>query len=148
MNRRDALLTSGAMVVSASLGAIACGTRNAIAQAPHGHAPGDPGLIDASFDCLKTGEACFDLVIATLSSGDTTMAGCMTTVRDMLAVVGALSKLAIASSKSLPSAAKLAIEACGACEAECRKHAGMHAVCRTCADACARTVAAAKRVVG
>ena len=148
MNRRDALLTSGAMFVSASLGAIACGTRSAVAQAPHGHTPGDPGLIEASFDCLKTGEACIDLVATTLSAGDTSMAGCMITVRDMLAVMGAVSKLATANSKSLPTAAKLAIEACGACEAECRKHAEMHAVCRVCADACLKTVTAAKRLAG
>ena len=148
MNRRDALMTSGAMVASASLGAIACGTRNAVAQAPHGQRRGEPGLIDASFECLKTGEACLDHVATTLSSGDTMMAGCMTTVRDMLAVMGALSKLATANSKSLPGAARLAIESCGACEAECRKHAEMHVICRDCADACLKTVAAAKKLVG
>ncbi len=146
MNRRDALLTSGAMVVSASLGAIACGTRAAIAQAPHGQTPGDPALIDASFDCLKLGEACYEHIVMTLSSGDTSMAECMRTVTDMLAVMGAVSKLATANSKSLPTAAKLAIETCGACEVSCRKHAEMHVVCRDCADACLRTVNAAKKV--
>src|SRR4051794_27694657 len=86
MNRRDALFTSSAMVVSASLGAIACGGRNALAGAPGTpHAPTDGSLTDAAYDCLKKGDACVAHCVMLLGSGDTSMAGCAAAVHDMVA---------------------------------------------------------------
>jgi Cys-rich four helix bundle protein (predicted Tat secretion target) len=81
-----------------------------------------------------------------LSTGDTSMAECLLTAREMLPATGALAQLAVASSKLVPLAARLALEACESCEAACRKHAQTHAVCRDCADACARTIAACRKV--
>jgi Cys-rich four helix bundle protein (predicted Tat secretion target) len=148
MNRREALLNSGAMVVSASLGAIACGAQNAVAQLATTPAAGDGSVIEAAFDCQKKGEACADHCVRMLSTGDTSMAECIAAVRDMLPATEALARLASTSSKHLPAAARLAIEACEACEAACGKHAQVHAVCRECSESCARTVAACRKILG
>lgn len=143
MNRREAILNGGAMVVSASLGAIACGAQNAVAQAVT--APVAAGSVaDQAYDCQKKGEACVDHCVRMLSTGDTSMAECLTTARDMLAATEALAHLATAGSKHLALAARLAIATCESCEAACTKHAATHAVCRDCADACARTIAACR----
>ena len=150
MNRREALLSSGAMVVSASLGAIACGAQNAVAQgaaaAPSG-AQG-AGVADAAFDCQRKGEACADHCTQMLVSGDTSMAECFLAVRDMLPATQALGQLASNGSKHLRAAAQLALEVCEACQAACAKHAQMSPVCRDCADSCARTIAECKKVLG
>jgi Cys-rich four helix bundle protein (predicted Tat secretion target) len=162
MNRRDALFTTGSMVLSASLGALACGGGTAVAQntpkappspAPptggHAHAHGgDAGLAHAAHHCMAAGEACISHCIGMLSSGDTSMAGCMKAVHDMKAVMEGLAAAASSGSKHLPALAKVAAEFCKDCEAECRKHEGMHAVCKDCAEACAKTVAACNKAAG
>ncbi len=153
MNRRDMLLTTGSMVVSASLGSIACGGGNAIAQnnpnapAQHHHG-GDQGLAEAAHHCMAKGDNCIAHCIGMLSSGDTSMAGCMKTVRDMQAVMHGLAAAASSGNRNLPALAKVAMEFCKDCEAECRKHADKHAVCKECADACARTIAACQKAAG
>ncbi|MGO8999220.1 MAG: four-helix bundle copper-binding protein [Polyangiaceae bacterium] len=151
MNRREALLNGSAMVVSASLGAIACGAPSAVAQSAASAAAGSAGdgsVIDVAFDCQKKGEACVDHCVRMLVTGDTSMADCIVAVREMLPGTEALARLAATGSKHLPAAARLAIEVCEACEAACRKHAQVHAVCRECADSCARTIAACHKLVG
>ena len=150
MNRREALLSTGAMAVSASLGAIACGAQNAVAQGAAAAPPAAQGggLIDAAFDCQKKGEACADHCTRMLVGGDTSMAECFVAVRDMLPATLALGQLASNGSKHLRAAAQLALEACEACQAACAKHAQMHAVCRDCAESCARTIAECKKIVG
>jgi Cys-rich four helix bundle protein (predicted Tat secretion target) len=150
MNRREALMSSGAMAISASLGAIACGAQNAVAQSAVAPAvaAGDGSLLDAAFECQKKGEACAEHCVRMLVTGDTSMAECIVAVRDMLPATDALARLASTSSKHVAAAARLAIEACEACEAACRKHAQIHAVCRDCADSCARTIAACRKIAG
>lgn len=151
MNRREAILSTSGMVVSASLGAIACAANNATAQATGAapKAPGavDPALADAAWDCVKRGETCVVHCTALLSTGDASMAACAAAAHDMLAAVEALAKIATAGRRHVAAAARLAHDACDDCEAECRKHAH-HAVCKDCADACARTKAACKKLLG
>src|SRR3954468_19507458 len=99
MNRRDMLLSTGSMVVSASLGSIACGGGTAVAQntpktpgapiapAPaHVHGGGDSNLAEAACACIGKGQSCLAHCIGMLSAGDTTMAGCAPAVHDMHAV--------------------------------------------------------------
>lgn len=164
MNRRDALLTTGSMVLSASLGALACGGGTAVAQntpkappappAPppgqgHAHAHGgDADLAEAAHACMAKGDACIAHCIGMLSSNDTSMAGCMKAVHDMRAVMEGLAAAASSGSKHLPALAKVAAEFCKDCEAECRKHEAKHAVCKACADACAKTIAACTKAAG
>jgi Cys-rich four helix bundle protein (predicted Tat secretion target) len=157
MNRRDAIFTTGAMFVSASLGALACGTKNAggaplgapsagTAPAQHHHHGGNAELAEAAGECIKKGEACLAHCIDLLSQGDKEMVDCAHTVNEMRSVMHALHTLANTGSKHLGEFAKVAMKFCADCEAACRKHAGMHAVCKDCADACLKTVAACQKV--
>ena len=147
MNRREALLNTGALAVSASLGAIACGAHNAVAQATAAPSTASPGLADAAFECQKRGEACADHCVRMLVTGDTSMAECIVAVRDMLPASEALARLASAGSKHVRAAAKLALDACEACQAACAKHAQIHAPCNECAESCARTIAECRKVL-
>jgi Cys-rich four helix bundle protein (predicted Tat secretion target) len=157
MNRRDAMITTGSMFVAASLGALACGGNNAVAQntpktpaQPTGggghHHGGDPVVLDAAQGCLAKGEACIAHCLAMFAMGDTSMGGCGKTVHEMHAVMQGLAAAAAAGSKHLPALAKVAMEFCKDCEVECRKHADKHAVCKDCADACTKTIAACQKV--
>lgn len=150
MNRRDMLLTTGSMVVSASIGALACGGRNATAQTPASAARGngDPALAEAAYACIGKGQACLAHCINMLSAGDTSMAGCAPAVHDMHAVMQGLAAAAASGSRHLKELARVAMEFCKDCEAECRKHAGHHAVCKECMEACQRTIAACQKAIG
>jgi hypothetical protein len=64
----------------------------------------------------------------------------------MLAVCRAAGPLAYADSKHLGALARLFADVCGDCGTACRKHEGRHAICKACADACAKTAAAAKKL--
>ncbi len=153
MNRRDMLLSTGAMAVSASIGALACGGGNAVAQnaakVPSGapRAAADTALAEAAYACLGKGQSCLAHCIAMLAAGDTMMAGCAPAVHDMHAVMSGLAAAAASGSRHLKALARVAMEFCKDCEAECRKHADMHAVCKECAEACAKTIAACQRVI-
>lgn len=161
MNRRDMLLSTGAMAVSASIGALACGGGNAVAQnnakapppagggAPpaHVHGAGEPGLAEAASACIGKGQACLSHCIGMLAAGDTTMAGCGPAVHDMHAVMLGLAAAASSGSKHIKELARVAMEFCKDCEAECRKHADKHVVCKECMEACQRTIAACQKVI-
>jgi len=140
------------MVVSASLGAVACAAQNATAQAtsaPARAASADAtALTDAAWDCARRGQACVVHCNELLAAGDTSMAACAPAVHDMVAAVQALAKIAQSNRRHVAAAARLAHDACDDCEVECRKHAGHHAICRDCAEACARTKAACKKLLG
>ena len=160
MNRRDMLLSTGSMVVSASLGAIACGGGTAVAQntpkappapqppAPaHVHGGGDTNLAEAAYACIGKGQSCLAHCIGMLAAGDMSMAGCGPAVHDMHAVMLGLAAAAASGSKHLKALARVAMEFCKDCEAECRKHADKHVVCKECMEACARTVAACQKTI-
>ncbi len=159
MNRRDAVLTTGSMFVSASIGALACGGAGVGAQ-PAAAAPpgpelppalaslvhGNKALADAALDCVAKGTACVAHCSAMLGSGDTTMVECAKASYDMTAAMTALAKLATSGSSRLAAFAKVAMDFCSDCQAACAKHADKHAVCKDCLDACTRTIAACQRV--
>jgi Cys-rich four helix bundle protein (predicted Tat secretion target) len=158
MNRRDAIITTGSLLVSASLGALACGGNNAVAQntpkvpppppaGGHVHAHGgNPELAEAAQGCLTKGEACISHCLGMLASGDTSMGGCAKAAYEMHAVMQGLATAAAGGSKHLPALAKVAMEFCKDCEAECKKHADKHVSCKDCMDACTRTIAACQKV--
>lgn len=58
----------------------------------------------------------------------------------MLAVNAALLRLASTGSSRLAAMAKVAVDVSRDCEAECRKHAEKHPICKACGDACARVI--------
>ena len=72
-----------------------------------------------------------------LGQGDKSLAACARSVSDLTAVCAELQQLAAQNSKYLTKYAKVAMEVCQGCEAECRKHAAVHRACKDCAEACA-----------
>ncbi len=147
MDRRDMILSTAAMAVSASLGAIACGAANATAQGV-ATIPRDAAaaLTDLALDCQKKGAACLEHCDRLIAAGDTSMVECEANVRDMLAVTEMLAKLAKPGSMHLAAAARITADICQDCEASCRRHAEQHAVCRDCADSCAKIVARVRQL--
>jgi Cys-rich four helix bundle protein (predicted Tat secretion target) len=141
IGRRDVLL-AGAGVVTAGL----LGSGVAVAGAPAAAGPA-PALADTATACVAAGDACLQHCLDRLAQGDTSLGECAQSVRQMLAVCGAVGPLASAGGKHLAAAARLCIEVCGDCEQVCRKHEHEHPPCKRCAEACARTVAEAKKVV-
>jgi Cys-rich four helix bundle protein (predicted Tat secretion target) len=154
------MLSTGSMVVSASIGALACGGGTAVAQntpktpptpgaapAGHVHGAGDTGLAEAAYGCLGKGQSCLSHCIGMLAAGDTTMAGCAPAVHDMHAVMVGLAAAAASGSRHLKDLARVAMSFCKDCEAECRKHADKHPVCKDCAEACAKTIAACQKTI-
>ena len=145
MNRREALFGSSAFTAALALGTLSC-AKNAVAHtADHAHGSGDASLADASLACLKAGNACLAHCIGMVSNGDTSMAGCLASVTDMLAAMEALSKLAARGGKRFAETSKALVAYCEDCAVECQKHAEHHAVCKECYEACTRTVAALKK---
>ena len=145
MERREMLKT----VLAAAVGAISTA---ALAANHDGHNHGAPGaasrnagLISASADCLKTGEACLAHCLYLLGNGDTSVAACAQSVNELLATCTALMKLAGQDSKFVPALAKVAAEICTSCEKECRKHADHHPECKACAESCAACVKECKK---
>jgi hypothetical protein len=58
----------------------------------------------------------------------------------MLAANAALLRLASTKSRHAAALAKVAVDVSRDCEAECRKHAEKHPICKACGDACARVI--------
>jgi len=103
--------------------------------------------IDASLHCVKQGNLCQDHCIDLIKGGDQTMIDCLNTVTEMLPMCETLSKLASLKSDLLPKFANVCIDACVACEKECRKHADMHVECKNCAESCAACIVECKKLI-
>ena len=142
ITRRE-MMTLGATAVALH------GMRVGLAAAAEGPAP-EPrtGLADAAAACVAAGDACLQHCLDLLGQGDTSLSECAHDVRQMIAVCAAIGPLADAGSKHLKDAARLCLDVCTDCEAACRKHENHHAPCKRCAEACARTIAEAKKIVG
>lgn len=136
MNRRELLVGAGAVALASV--ARAAGKDKPASEAHH-HDASFAALADAAAECVKRGEACAQHCLTMLGTGDTSMAACSRTSRDMLASTRALHTLASGGSKRTRDLARVCADICRDCEAECRKHP-QHDVCKACADACARMV--------
>lgn len=128
MQRRDFLTTSALAAAAASF------ALPGIALAGEGKSGNS--LLDAATDCTKKAELCLQHCVESLSTGSKAMAACATSVREMTIYCEALAKASARKSKHVKALAKIALEACKDCEAECRKHKQMQ-VCLDCAEACA-----------
>ena len=119
-----------------------------IANAPAAVAStGEQALISAIGGCLAQGNLCLEHCIARLSGGDTSLAECARSVRDMLAVCAATQALVASNSVRQKAAVQLCIDICEDCERACRKHEAHHAICKACAEACATVVKAGRALV-
>lgn len=106
----------------------------------------DAALVNTVADCVAAGQVCLSHCIRLLSTGDNSMAECAKAVNDMLAICRASESLAAAASKHLKAMAKLCIDGCTDCAKACTPHAGHHAECKACKEACEATIEAMKAV--
>ncbi len=143
-NRRNFISTTAAFAATAAFSKLAFAgeTSSSVegvmpSHKHHGNGAAGSALVVASLDCVAQGEACLQHCFEMMSSGDTSMAKCAKSVREMMIYCGALSQAAIQDSKRLKQLAKIAAEACEDCEAACREHAKKHETCKRCADSCA-----------
>jgi Cys-rich four helix bundle protein (predicted Tat secretion target) len=143
MDRRT-LVQGGALSALSTLAAAAAAATPAPAKTAtpdhshHAHGGGkNKALIDSSAACVTTGEACLAHCLVLLGQGEKEMAACATSVNQLLAVCGALHRLAAQGASQLVAFAKVAASVCEECEKECRKHEKKHAECKACGDACA-----------
>ena len=105
-------------------------------------------MFEAAHDCIKKGDACIAHCLPMLAAGDTSMGECARAANDMRAVMVGLASAAASGNAHLVDLARAAMLFCDDCRDACLKHADKHIVCRECAEACARTVAACKKLVG
>jgi Cys-rich four helix bundle protein (predicted Tat secretion target) len=103
-------------------------------------------LAHAATHCVMVGEACMGHCLELLSQGDKSMGECAKSVEQMMSLCTALRQLATWNSVYVPALAKVALEACTACEQACRKHEKMHETCKACADSCATCAAECKKI--
>lgn len=157
MNRRDVFTITGATVAAAvSANLLACADKKPAAPPPPPTGSATPPAVDphaghggdrngalamAAAHCQIAGDVCLAHCLELLATGDTSIAGCARSVREMLAVCGMIGPLAAARSARLRDAAALCGAMCKDCKAECDKHADKHPECKGCADACEQLIA-------
>jgi Cys-rich four helix bundle protein (predicted Tat secretion target) len=140
ITRRDLLAAGAALGAASGLGmSSAFGAEAAPVKPVAGG-----GFALAAAECVRVGEECLQHCLALLADGDESLGDCAKSVQQMLAVCRAAGPLVYAGSKHLGAFAKVCAAVCADCEAACRKHEGHHAVCKRCAEACAKIVAEAK----
>lgn len=140
MQRRDTF--------SAIAAALAVGAGTQVQAQTHDHSkmqgPGPTGagpyqgVAAAAADCIGKAQACLAHCLVLLGEGDKSMAECAQTVNQVLALCGALQSLANQQSNLTRALARVALDACQACEKACRKHENHHATCKACAESCER----------
>ena len=154
MKRRELMLVGASTAIAHGLVTIsACaGQQGHEAHAAHaGHAAGDgspatlsnaEAIARAAAGCTAAGEACLAHCLQALAAGHTSFGECATSVRNMLAVCGAVPALLHSGSAHAASLTALCVEICKECKAACDAHAG-HAICAACAAACKEFIEAA-----
>jgi Cys-rich four helix bundle protein (predicted Tat secretion target) len=146
MNRRELLQSSAALIALAGTAA----STSAADEHSHHHGGGSKyqALLAATSDCVAKGETCLAHCLVLLGDGDKSLAGCSKAVNQMLALCGALQNLAAQGSELTPALAKVALDACTACEKECKKHEDKHAECKACRESCTACIKECNAVLG
>ena len=151
MNRRNMLKVGiGTAVAHSVVTVLGCAAQTGEAT-QEGHAGGEgtplaaptdamQAFARAASECVAAGEACLSHCLRTLQTGDTSMAEPSRKVHAMLAICRAVPALATSGSPHLGRLAALCRDTCQECHDVCARHAGHHAVCRVCTDACAATI--------
>lgn len=136
MSRREILLGMGAVATAAYAGAAV----SAMPEHDHSkHSAQLPDLLDATNNCLDTGQRCIAHCLTSFREGDVELADCASKVHEMQAICSAFSYLLASNSEYVKAYAVICEQACTDCEKECRKHE-MHIECKACADACVEIV--------
>ncbi|MGV4689180.1 four-helix bundle copper-binding protein [Burkholderia pseudomallei] len=138
MDRRDALFGTGLLALSAlaTMERVSA-QESSPAETSHLHHGGRYSVLaNAAGECVSTGQVCESHCIGLLGKGNQDLAACASSVSQMLSICGALQQLSNQNSRYLPALAKVALDACHDCEAECKKHADRHAPCKACMESC------------
>ncbi|UCB55093.1 MAG: four-helix bundle copper-binding protein [Thiotrichales bacterium] len=134
--RRKMLLGMGAVAAAAYAGAASA----AMPGHDHSkHAAQLPDVLDATNDCLDTGQRCIAHCLVSFQEGDVELAKCAAKVHEMRAICDAFSYLLASNSDYVKEYAGVCATACKDCEKECLKHKE-HIECKACADACAELI--------
>ena len=111
------------------------------------HGAKHKALIDTASSCLAKGEICVAHCIDLIKGGDTAMADCMKSVSIMMPMCAALVRLAAMDAKRLKEFTAVCKDVCADCEAEGKKHAEKHAVCKACMDSCTACIKECKALL-
>jgi Cys-rich four helix bundle protein (predicted Tat secretion target) len=111
------------------------------------HKSPNQALVAAARRCEDVGNICLAHCIRLTKAGDKSLGDCMRAVQAMLPVCGAVRRLATQDARRLKDLAKVCMDICSDCEAECRKHESHHVQCKNCAEACAATVRECKALI-
>ena len=134
MNRRELLLGTAAAVAAASASSVFAGEHDAH-EHHHEASTRNTGLIAAAADCALKAQVCMQHCLDLLGQGDKSMAACAKSASQAQALCNALQNLAAGESKRLPQLAKVAMDVCKDCEAECKK-TEQHPECKACGESC------------
>jgi Cys-rich four helix bundle protein (predicted Tat secretion target) len=141
MNRRDALKWTGATMGTLLASKAFADNHD---HAHHGHSHDD--LIESLGECIGTGLVCEQHCIDLLAKGDTALAACLSTVRDMLVACTAMQGFVSQGSHQYAKQfAKQCIDICQACVNECKKH--KHQACQDCLKACESCIKECKKLL-
>ena len=146
MKRRDSLIGACAFLMAAAQTSVLAQEMAHDHSHMHGAAPLQ-GLLAATSDCVAKGQSCLAHCLVLLADGDKAMAACAQSVSQTIALCQALESLAAQQSSLVPALAKVTLQACEACEKECRKHE-QHAQCKACAESCVACIKECKAVMG
>jgi Cys-rich four helix bundle protein (predicted Tat secretion target) len=147
MNRREILAGAGVLSTALMSGVAFGADRKSDGSAPTREQL--KKIIDTSFDCLKTGEACGAHCVEMLSKGDTSMKTCYGTVQNMMAACSAMIKVGTVDSAKPETIKKLAgvcADLCKECAEACKVHSDHHAVCKACMDSCNKCIDACTQI--
>lgn len=142
MDRRQALKLAAGSAATATL-------FSGQASAAHSHkrhtsANANDELVTEALACSRTGEACLKMCFDMLGSGDTSMAECARSVRELVIACDALAGMAIHDSRHLRSYATVTAEICKECRKQCLTH-DKHPQCADCASACEKCAEACRK---
>lgn len=142
MHRREALK---AAVGSAAF--LAASTLAAQEHMFHKHSEftnANEDLVVKARDCARTGEACLRVCLEVLEMGDTSMAACAKSVRELVFACDALAGMAVHDSRYLAEYAALTAKVCADCREQCLKHRE-HSQCLDCANSCEACIKACEQ---
>ncbi len=101
----------------------------------------------AAKNCVDVGDVCLKHCIRLTTAGDKSLLDCLRTTRAMLVVTTAMAGFAEQDAKHLKALAKVCLDVCTDCEAECRKHESHHVECKNCVQACVAMIVQVKKLL-
>ena len=101
-------------------------------------------LVAEARACARTGEACLRVCLEVLEMGDTSMAACAKSVRELIFACDALAGMAVHDSRHLAEYAALTSKVCADCREQCLKHKE-HSQCLDCANSCEACIEVCER---